>query len=663
MKWLSKSLLFLAFLLPELLLLNPAHGQSFDRVKKNGTTYFVPPGPFLTAQVGTAPVAPIDVVNKAYADRMLLFSEPANGVVAFGDSVCAYTGVSSQALAWEPIVAAKVGGINSNRCVGGSQIGDVVTNQMFGATSGLGIYQPTATGNPIVIENPIENDILHCLNNGSGSASSIAGCPLNAAYNQRTLDTWTTTRNKVYALTAPQTGTWGTDTNLPTLALQSSTAGSTLTLSYVQPANTSASCAVWEAVDGGTGQASLKLDGLLADTLTGYGFSGQTVKSDQGTTWNVFTQCYPTAPGSHVATVKVSTGTFSFVAMLTPDDPALRGYQPPRLLSLGLIYFQADAQSAVTAQYNSQKLGVAAILSGYGFPVQGVDVRVKNAAGVNLYSDPVYDMASSPVTKPDGTPCAASTAPPYHPNDCGHRDEANAVLAWLQPSSAAGGSTGISQYATAPANLEAFPNLNESNLLSTTGLNPGGICSHCNGGYDFLYGIVSYVTDNNVPGGLNYASYLLGDVEPAGYLWGPTFYSIGGVPTTVNGDASSTNSFSRPFLFSYNAGTFFAPITDVGSHTLGATGTPFTLERTIGLNLTPVSVPPGGCTTQTFPVTGLLSADYVYGFNPPQPPGPLGSPTVSADRTVAGVLDATYCNWGSAVVTPNAGLFTMIAKH
>ena len=59
----------------------------------------------------------------------------------------------------------------------------------------------------------------------------------------------------------------------------------------------------------------------------------------------------------------------------------------------------------------------------------------KNVQYVNLrnYLNGTTDYASVPVTLPNGLTCPASTAPPLHPNDCGHQHLFDAYMATIQP--------------------------------------------------------------------------------------------------------------------------------------------------------------------------------------------------------------------------------------
>ena len=283
------------------------------------------------------------------------------GLTAFGDSNCVGTGSTTDpggiyytpanTQAWESKLAAVVQGANHNGCIGGSQTADAVTVEMFGSH-----YLPAASDNPVLVEAPGTNEVLHC-DNVSGN---MQGCHLNAAYAQRTLDVWTSTTNRTLARNCTSTN-FVPDVRLPDYAVASSTTGSTFSCLITVPSTASGACFLWEALDGNQGTAQLSLDGTVVDQLQAYGFNGQSVRTDfLGTTWTVHTQCYAAAPGTHTfsGVVTSPTGpayTFAPVAALSPMDASNPAYGSPRTMSSGVIYLQNDLESANTAFYEQSE--------------------------------------------------------------------------------------------------------------------------------------------------------------------------------------------------------------------------------------------------------------------------------------------------------------------
>ena len=589
--------------------------------------------------------SPSPTANLTVHSVSSVFPDPTTGVLAFGcDSVCVGTGSTgpvgpngfvynpANSTAFESLLAQSVGGKNQNFGYGGSQTADGVTAQMFANN-----LNPTNAGNPLAIENLGENEVLHCpAVSGGGDGGGSGGCLQNAGFAQRTLDTWMSTTNKVYGVQATLTGTWTADSNLARYALQSTSAGSSATFPITSP--TGGVCVAWEAYGAGSSAtAALSIDGgAITDTLQAYGYQGQTVTTGYvGSTWTVWTQCYNAGVGAHSVKVTVSGGSpFAVVAVHAPNPLLPRNIGPPRVVSIGVIYLQNDADSAAMAAVNTQKQANVATLAALGYPVVFADVR--------SLVDPIYDMSSTVIQKPvpglTTITCPASTAPPYHPNDCGHRD----IFLSIQRVTGGGGSP--SQLASPlllPAVVGDNSSYNANGVLSQTAINPawcGYIANnlpHCDG--------MTYR-------GLPYNTFALTRYAPVGDLITFGHYAGGAAPT-------SQASIVDDIVIS-STGVGINPVLNLASGYRIVGSNLVTAVTKYTLNVTPTSVAAQTCSNQSFTATGVLVND---GFSTLSVPALMTGLTYTVQPSGANTVNMQFCNITASAIIPAAGTYAWTA--
>lgn len=488
-----------------------------------------------TNQTITQPVGTQFTVNNQVAynltvrNLLTVFPNASLSSNFFGDSICVGSGTTTpggaagltynaqNTLAWTSLLAAEVGGTSNNYCYGGSMTADAVTAQMFTAAN----YNPSATTtNPLVVVNPGANDVLWC---DIQSGSVVAGCQKNQGYAYRTLLTWPATTNKYYGNQwTVSAGAPTTDTRLPSYASLSMASGTHWTMNFAQAPNTTGLCVAWEALAGTTGgMASFSIDGVATDTLQAYGYSGQTVQTGYvGSTWTVWTQCYPDTPGVHkLDVVTTNSSAFALVAALAPTDPATATPGSPRVIGDGVNYYQADGYSTNTAFYNAQNLTNVTTLAGYGFPVVFANVRA--------FTDLPCDWAPTTYTETNGTVCTGSTQAGAHPGDHGHLDIYRANKSALALIGGASHSGPMVSEANYPLSTEQYASVNNIGLSSQIGLNPGlNVFSGSAGGRNF--GIdLGYVNPGITPpqGGTVAQSYMTRLFAPTGNYIASCFYA------------------------------------------------------------------------------------------------------------------------------------------
>lgn len=76
--------------------------------------------------------------------------------------------------------------------------------------------------------------------------------------------------------------------------------------------------------------------------------------------------------------------------------------------------------------------------------------------------------------------------------------------------------------------------------------------------------------------------------------------------------------------------------------------------------ITPTAVSAGTCSDQTFPVSGLTTADELGSISPP---GQLGNISLNGYASAPNTVTLHFCDASSASVTPPAGSYTFLAMH
>jgi len=344
-------------------------------------------------------------------------------------------GASTPANGVNKLLLPAFGGGNDAAAIPGNTQGDVSRLML------KNFPQPNYYGQPLWISSVSGNDALAC--------GITPACANNV--------TWEAYAGYIYALTAKQyqiyfatntsaaitkTGTWTSDTNAfgaNNPALSTTVAGSSITFTtYIA----SKSIAVaWYGINGDTAVGSLSCDeGAVTDTLSAQGSGGP---------GSIFTnlmrpQNQPVAFAkikafgantTHTCTVTATTASagnpFTIIYAAVPPPAVDTTYgswtaNAPYGYVSGVSYGQNDSYSAQSTWANNLTRQIVANLNSAGWTnLQWVNVRNY----INAYTD----MSGTPVTLANGTVCPASTSPPLHPNDCGHRHLFDAYMATIQP--------------------------------------------------------------------------------------------------------------------------------------------------------------------------------------------------------------------------------------
>lgn len=321
------------------------------------------------------------------------------GLTNFGDSITAGVGVTSAQNDYVHILGSDLNASFNNQGVPGDRAGDM-TWHIFTTLN------PTNTGNSIVTTMIGTNDL------------DLAD---NLSFNkfQYASDTWAglSSANKILSGNAgvTATGTWSADTTFANAhGLTSSTA--TDNLSYPAQVGPGGVFYVWYLMKSGTGTFTQKVDGTLATDTIG---SSTTIATAWGAdapthqTVSVGVARFVTTRGSHTLLTTVASGTVTILGYGFAPIMRYRGSNGPRVMMAGVVPQQNNADGTNVITVNALSLAVSKQLVADGLNIPFVDVY--NGVDYNL------DFASS-ITQN----CAASTSPPFHPNDCGHRHLAQA---------------------------------------------------------------------------------------------------------------------------------------------------------------------------------------------------------------------------------------------
>jgi hypothetical protein len=283
-------------------------------------------------------------------------------------------------------------------------------------------------------ENPgVTNNPLYTLLGGINDEGAISnpGSAVMEATHLYAGATWLSLAavNKIAANSSSvtKTGTWSIDTTYSTITGEvSTTNGNSISFPFIAQSNT---VFLWyRSFSSSGGLFTCTIDGLaVTDTV-----SNSTILANQGVgptipggNFSVKAARFITTVGSHTLACQVtsSTGSGNNVVILgigiTPEKK-YRGKTAPNVYIGGVIYQAGDAGSALSAAVDTINKTVANQLFADGLNVRFVDVRQYINSGV--------DMAGTATQN-----CPASTNPGLHPNDCGHRQIANAFEDVISP--------------------------------------------------------------------------------------------------------------------------------------------------------------------------------------------------------------------------------------
>jgi hypothetical protein len=341
------------------------------------------------------------------------------GLITFGDSICNYTGASSNATAFVTLLYNLLGGTLNNRCVSGQWIQDEPTQLYVG-----GPAQLTPSYNAINIEQGGKNDATAC--------NANANCNANSQLALQTILGWRSTSNIVLPSSAVETGAWANDA-----AISSCRATTTNGATVSYPITTYGSSAIGvtvRAYDGNGGIGGIKIDGGTQTAFPTSGVGGASIMG--GARPSVFTYLYPVAAGTHsvVITNISATGASNLLAVCgvisgnSPTSATL--VASPRIWSMEVIPYQNNQNPTWVSTINAMKEATVTQMAAYGFHVIWAPIRVPFAGAFNAAN---YISNQPTIHDPDGLACTGSTSDSVHPNDCGHKAIAQALLLDIEP--------------------------------------------------------------------------------------------------------------------------------------------------------------------------------------------------------------------------------------
>lgn len=250
---------------------------------------------------------------------------------------------------------------------------------------------------------------------------STANCVANYAAQQQAGLAWMLSPNKLMASTATITG-FSSSATVPLNAAitgtaeKSTTNGNTLSFSGTATGTKVGITYIATAASGGT--FTVAVNGSNVN-----GCSGTTTWASNGCGTAVgfntpMRQEFTVTPGAYTVliTVTSSTNAANPVEILDVDSSPTSTANQPVVFQYGVIYQNADANSAATAAYNASVQSTVAALASENLNVNFIDLRAGNP-GVNSTTD----MAAS------STACPANANTALHPNDCGYANEVKTI--------------------------------------------------------------------------------------------------------------------------------------------------------------------------------------------------------------------------------------------
>ncbi len=350
-----------------------------------------------------------------------------SGVTLFGDSVIHGAGATTYSKGANALLLSAMGGGSDY-----TQNGDTSADVSWKALSHAA--QPDYFGQSPFISQVGGNDLgLVCGNSTPCQANML--WMEQAAY----IYLLTAKRYQIYfasnAEPVTTTGTWTTDntTFAPSnAALSTVVNGSSVTFTTSIPSKSVA--IAWYGNRADTAVGALSCDGgATSDTLPAQG--NTTIAEQNGVHPTAFAKIETFATNTtHTCTVTASASVGNpfeliYAAVPPPATNATYGSWTANgpygfiggapYVQNGLYTNQLNSLDALTQQL------VATLHSAGWTNVQYVNLR--------NYLNGTTDYASVPVTLPNGLTCPASTAPPLHPNDCGHQHLFDAYMATIQP--------------------------------------------------------------------------------------------------------------------------------------------------------------------------------------------------------------------------------------
>jgi hypothetical protein len=465
------------------------------------------------------------------------------GLVTFGDSFCVGTGSTNPStLGFCNLLGLNYfGGPFANYAFGGDASADTVHKVYAEANQAY-------PGSPTFIYE-------------SGANETGTACFAGGSYSNCLLNYYATVRASVAWLAVPAslkiygqntaicttTGTWVADNTLTAgVALAATAPGSSITCATLN--NSPVLYVAWRAFTGSNTTASLSINsGADTDTLNAFGFGGTSVTTGQvpPATDTVFANRYVVNGGASTFTITANTASaaqpFSFVWAGSPPADQGNGETSatPPVVVVGtpwLPYVQVQPLSSSTSNTApawADPFSVANQLAADGLITPYASSRAYEV----LNSDANY----IPTTTENGTTCPATTAWPWHPDDCGHAHLAEAVIAAIE-------GTGVPAVTLSATSL-AFGSEPVGNTTASQ----------------------SVTMTNSGTATLNIASIAVGGANPSSYGFANSCGSTlaAGTNCTIHGHFAPTTSGSLPATITIADNASSSPQTI----TLSGTGT------------------------------------------------------------------------------------------
>jgi hypothetical protein len=355
------------------------------------------------------------------------------GSALFGDSIMNNTGATVTTNGFGGLLSQAFGSPSYSYPQGGDEAKDLtlkVHNDI----------NPLPYGNPINVEMIGTNEASYCTPQATCVAQYQSSLTSALAWGTIPIN------GKVLGQAMTTTGTCAANNTSPLHSGQAETCtanGATFTFTLTTAKANQGVYIAWYGKDGDGGTATITDSlGNVSDTLTTQGPG--TISTVNGNTTTIWGKRYVVAtPGTDTFTVTLTSATSAsntFTMVWAGTNPGAGSFfngKPlpgaPRFLAVDPIYSQGGTNSAyIDAEIAVLRPLVAAMQSD-GLLV--AEVQSHN------YVNTTTDMSGTVVTDALGRSCPASGSPGLHPNDCGHKDLASAVLALAQPTAGASSTT------------------------------------------------------------------------------------------------------------------------------------------------------------------------------------------------------------------------------
>lgn len=297
---------------------------------------------------------------------------PQSGYKPEGDDITAPTDSGGATIRYVNPLASSLGtAVTVNYAVDGAQACDVVDQQTF-------VHEnPGASGNPLYTIEVGLNDANHSGGVSNYLTNVFRPC-MQAAMSWLSIPV--TSKVLINNSTCTVAGTWGSNSPSGYVfspILFSNTAGSTISCNIT---TTGGPIYFWYQLrDNFAGQATIQIDGGSLGSATITGDTTPAISTQNAGTHGLAVQRFTSIPaGSHTVLLTMLSGSGGFpyiVPFAVGTSPASVGTTGPRVFVSGVPFQQNDANSALTASYNTEVQNDVNLFAGDGLPVYFMDIR------------------------------------------------------------------------------------------------------------------------------------------------------------------------------------------------------------------------------------------------------------------------------------------------